>query len=94
MEMEHMKNLLFLFILISMTLAGLAQDDHVDHEHFLRVKDQKVEPDSIPTHAGYHAVSNEHEKEQETAAEHSDKVKAHLDEFPNLHPMVVHFPIA
>jgi uncharacterized membrane protein len=87
-----MKKLLFLLILISMPFAIQAQDDHEDHDHSTGVKEQQVEPDSIPTHAGYHAVSDEHQQEQEIV-EHSNKVKADLDDFPNLHPMVVHFPI-
>jgi uncharacterized membrane protein len=70
-----------------------AQDNNENQDHTATDEEQHVEPDSIPTHAGFHAVTEEKQKEKDTATKQSNHVKAELDDFPNLHPLVVHFPI-
>lgn len=74
-----MKKTILLLFFIALQFGAYAQDDHQDHEHEITEKvDSKIE---------------DHETTKEGHDTTHDSVKADLDSFPNLHPLVVHFPI-
>jgi len=87
-----MKKILFLFIFISMTLATQAQDTHEDHDHSSNNQEQQLEADSISTPELNPNEDADHPEKGELG-NHTNEVKAEFDDFPNLHPLVVHFPI-
>ncbi|MCP9200240.1 hypothetical protein MKO06_09990 [Gramella sp. GC03-9] len=79
-----MKKTVLIFFLMFIPILGGAQDDeHYHHNH---------EEDTIQQ---VHTIDLEKEVNASTKLENNqDKpVKANLDDFPNLHPLVVHFPI-
>jgi uncharacterized membrane protein len=89
-----MRNLLIYFVILSIPYLGLAQDNHKDHDHTEEQNKNNVEVDSNGIHSQYHVVKYERlEEEDEMIVDNSQPVKAKMDEFPNLHPLVVHFPI-
>jgi len=83
-----MKNF-FLICLVSLVpIMVQAQENHESHEHPSKTEERNIEKDSIPAQDLESKETNEENLEQ-----HKNEVKAGLDEFPNLHPLVVHFPI-
>lgn len=75
-------------VIILCSLMVFAQDDHSDHNHkHEENKEQATQPVEI--------ISSEipvHESEKETVL-FSNNPNPGWDEFPSMHPMVVHFPI-
>lgn len=65
-----------------------AQDNHENHDHSQEVT--QTAPDTTAKHTGLHAVEDTTSVSQ---SQQDENVKADMDEFPNLHPLIVHFPI-
>lgn len=84
-----MKSKLLTIILFCFIGIVSAQHNH-NHEG-----QDANEPDSVHATSAGIEESKGHEESNEShkAAEPGEPVKASLDSFPNLHPLVVHFPI-
>ncbi|MCM4156622.1 DUF2231 domain-containing protein [Gramella sp. AN32] len=90
-----MKRTVFLFIFSILSLVVQSQENHENHEHSSENQGQILDPDTITTHTELHAAENDGQTKIQKENKNSEKnsVKANLDDFPNLHPLVVHFPI-
>tara|TARA_B100000953_G_scaffold131672_1_gene108757 strand:+ start:690 stop:1340 length:651 start_codon:yes stop_codon:yes gene_type:complete len=79
-----MKKTVLIFFLMFLPILGGAQDD--EHYHHNHEEDTIQQVDTIDMEKEVNA-STKLENNQDKP------VKANLDDFPNLHPLVVHFPI-
>ena len=79
-----MKKTVLIFFLMFLPILGGAQDD--EHYHHNHEEDTIQQVDTIDLEKEVNA-STKLENNQDKP------VKANLDDFPNLHPLVVHFPI-
>jgi uncharacterized membrane protein len=82
-----MKIFVFIFFLMMLPLLLPAQDDH---NHSPLGQEQGLDPDTITTNI---ATENTRQDPALGSEDSFREVKAALDDFPNLHPLVVHFPI-
>jgi len=88
-----MKKLYILFFFSTLTLATQAQDNHEGHDHSTNTAEQELEQDTITAQTELQDAEDERGYQGESKVKSSSKVKAELDSFPNLHPLIVHFPI-
>lgn len=81
-----MGKILFIFLVIIINSdAQQPDDDHYHHNHTDELMEQV---DSSKVHP-----VREEDVSMNNGDSHKNSVKADLDDFPNLHPLVVHFPI-
>lgn len=84
LKLNFMKKTVLIFFLMFLPILGGAQDD--EHYHHNHEEDTIQQVDTIDLEKEVNA-STKLENNQDKP------VKANLDDFPNLHPLVVHFPI-
>ncbi len=80
-----MKNLIALFSILILFLLGAITPTHAHEGH-------KEKQDTLQQHQHEEGHNDQHEA---TAgqSDHNKQVTADLDDFPNLHPLIVHFAI-
>ncbi len=82
-----MKTVLFTIAFLMNIFMLQGQTDHKLQEHNSNLVK------SVEMNSGSEMVQDQEKTDNPTLASKNDQVKASLDEFPNLHPLVVHFPI-
>lgn len=83
-----MKTIFSIFLFFLFLAIVQAQENYEDRDHPSTNAEHNIERISIPAQDLGSKESSEENLEQ-----HNNEVKVGLDEFPNLHPLVVHFPI-